>query len=216
MWEDFKKILRLVADPERRANLHLRHLRSRPRIWTPCCHREHCFRCRTKVVLLQIVMDTNSYELKNALDYNHYSYPSDRIILQLELQDFHDRKSCDENTSSLDQTIISCPSCNIAIAKGDGCNTVFCVCGKQFSWEAEKESLQRSSAFVALYASDTSEASAQVICCLLFLCLTLFLDLSCHVMFARHRILLYYALLLSAPFFNSITTVLHAMASKVI
>lgn len=188
MWEDFKKILRLVADPERRANLHLRHLRSRPRIWTPCCHREHCFRCRTKVVLLQIVMDANSYELKDALDYNHYSYPSDRIILQLELQDFHDRKSCDENTSSLDQTIISCPSCNIAIAKGDGCNTVFCVCGKQFSWEAEKESLQRSSAFVALYASDTSEASAQVICSLLFLCLTLFLVLSCHVISCSHVI----------------------------
>lgn len=188
MWEDFKKILRLVADPERRANLHLRHLRSRPRIWTPCCHREHCFRCRTKVVLLQIVMDANSYELKDALDYNHYSYPSDRIILQLELQDFHDRKSCDENTSSLDQTIISCPSCNIAIAKGDGCNTVFCVCGKQFSWEAEKESLQRSSAFVALYASDTSEASAQVIYSLLFLCLTLFLVLFCLVMSCSHVI----------------------------
>jgi hypothetical protein len=78
-------------------------------------------------------------------------------------QDFHDRKSCDENTSTLDQTIISCPSCCIAIAKGDGCNTVFCVCGKQFSWAAEKESLQRSALFVTLYPENTSLASAQVV-----------------------------------------------------
>ena len=49
VWEEFKRILRMIMDPERRANLHLRHLRSRPRIWTPCCHREHCFRCKTKV-----------------------------------------------------------------------------------------------------------------------------------------------------------------------
>ena len=107
---------------------------------------------------------------KDVLDYNHNSHPFNRIITLLTPQDFHDRKSCDENTSSLDQTIISCPSCCIAIAKGDGCNTVFCVCGKQFSWEAEKESLQRSSAFVALYSSDTSEASAQVIPSLFLSC----------------------------------------------
>jgi hypothetical protein len=80
VWEIVKNVLRLVIDPERRANLHLRHLRSRPRMWTPCCHREHCFRCRTK--------------------------------------DFHEGRSCDENTSGLDQSIISCPSCCIAIAKG--------------------------------------------------------------------------------------------------
>ena len=48
VFETFKHILRLVADPERRANLHLRHLRSRPRVWTSCCSREHCFKCRTK------------------------------------------------------------------------------------------------------------------------------------------------------------------------
>ena len=41
-WSSFSFVLRLIKDPERRANLHLRHLRERPRIYTPCCHREVC------------------------------------------------------------------------------------------------------------------------------------------------------------------------------
>jgi hypothetical protein len=125
VWEVFKNILRLIQDPERRANLHLRHLRSRPRIWTPCCHREHCFRCRTK--------------------------------------DFHEGISCDENTSGLDSFIISCPSCCVAIAKGDGCNTVTCVCGKQFSWTLEKENIHRSAEFFSKYPLDTSISCAQIL-----------------------------------------------------
>jgi len=32
-WDLFKNVLLLIDDPERRANLHLRYLRSRPRIW---------------------------------------------------------------------------------------------------------------------------------------------------------------------------------------
>jgi len=35
-----QKILMLVENPERRNNLHLRHLRARPRFWTACCNRE--------------------------------------------------------------------------------------------------------------------------------------------------------------------------------
>lgn len=41
-WSSFSFVLRLIKDPERRANLHLRHLRNRPRIYTPCCQREVC------------------------------------------------------------------------------------------------------------------------------------------------------------------------------
>ena len=36
------------------------------------------------------------------------------------------------------------------------------MCGKQFSWAAEKESLQRSASFLAMYPKDTSETSALV------------------------------------------------------
>lgn len=92
-------ILRLIQNPERRNLLHLRFLNERPRFYTPCCTRLHCFRCKTK--------------------------------------DFHDDKTCEENTSTLDSSIIACPSCNIHLAKADGCNSVSCVCGVQFSWSNE-------------------------------------------------------------------------------
>eukprot|EP01031_Cornospumella_fuschlensis_P038702 gene38702-47052_t len=84
-WEQFSDLLRIIPDPERRANLHLRYLRDRPRMKTLCCSREHCFRCKIK--------------------------------------DFHEGKTCMENTESLDHSIVCCPSCGIALAKGDGCNT---------------------------------------------------------------------------------------------
>lgn len=41
-------VLKCIANPERRANLQLRHYRSRPRIWTHCCSKEHCYRCQTR------------------------------------------------------------------------------------------------------------------------------------------------------------------------
>jgi hypothetical protein len=37
-----------MADPERRAVLHLRYLHVRPEVWSKCCKRRHCFRCRIK------------------------------------------------------------------------------------------------------------------------------------------------------------------------
>lgn len=125
-WELFKNILIMIDDPSLQANLHLRYLRARPRIWTPCCNREHCFKCKTK--------------------------------------DFHNGRSCDENTATLDGSIVNCPSCGISIAKGDGCNSITCVCGKQFSWSMEKENQDRSIRFLHSYPVQTSEQCVTVLC----------------------------------------------------
>ncbi|RYG65172.1 hypothetical protein EON64_12480, partial [archaeon] len=125
-WEQFSDLLRIIPDPERRANLHLRYLRDRPRIKTLCCSREHCFRCKIK--------------------------------------DFHEGKTCMENTESLDHSIVCCPSCGIALAKGDGCNTVTCVCGKQFSWSSEKENTERCHLFLQAHPNNTSVQCAHVLC----------------------------------------------------
>ena len=46
-WMLMERILAMVINPERRANLHLRHLKYHPRIWTTCCISVQCFRCRT-------------------------------------------------------------------------------------------------------------------------------------------------------------------------
>lgn len=125
-WEIFIHILKLIIDPERRANLHLRYLREHPRITTLCCSRVHCFRCKVK--------------------------------------DYHEGKTCLENTLSLDHSIVSCPNCNIALAKGDGCNTVTCVCGNQFSWSVEKENSDRCQQFLNLYPDNTSIECANILC----------------------------------------------------
>lgn len=125
IWELFKNVLVLIDDPERQSNLHLRHLRVRPRIWTPCCSKEHCYKCQTK--------------------------------------DFHEGKTCAENSKSQDGSVVQCPSCEIAISKGDGCNSVTCVCGKQFSWSDEKINQERSNRFSAAYSSTTAHACMEVL-----------------------------------------------------
>ena len=100
-WQVFVNILLLIANPERRNSLHIRYLLERPKFYTPCCVRVHCFRCKTK--------------------------------------DFHEDRSCEDNTSLLDGSLLPCPSCGISLTKADGCNTVTCVCGAQFSWTGELE-----------------------------------------------------------------------------
>jgi len=125
-WEVFVNILKMIPDPERRANLHLRYLRDRPRIKTLCCNREHCFRCKVK--------------------------------------EYHEGKTCMESSTELDHSVVNCPTCGIALAKGDGCNTITCVCGKQFSWTAEKENTDRCLQFLQSYPENTSVLCARILC----------------------------------------------------
>lgn len=125
-WELFRFLLKTIEDPERRANLHLRYLRDRPRIKTLCCNREHCFRCKVK--------------------------------------DYHEGKSCSQTMENLDHSVVSCPTCSISLAKGDGCNTVTCVCGKQFSWSAEKENSERCKQFFTMHPEKTSLYCVELLC----------------------------------------------------
>jgi hypothetical protein len=80
------------------------------------------------------------------------------------IKDFHEGKSCLEYSANLDNSIVTCPSCGISLARGDGCNTISCVCGKQFSWTVEKENTERSFAFRDSHPDHTSEACAQILC----------------------------------------------------
>ena len=125
-WAIFEKILKLVENPERRANLHLRYIRARPRVWTRCCSREHCFRCRTK--------------------------------------DFHEGKVCEEMIESHDNNMLECPACGIFLVKGDGCNSVTCVCGSQFSWSDELKVSTASRAFLGIHPDNPSRACADMLC----------------------------------------------------
>lgn len=80
------------------------------------------------------------------------------------IKDFHEGRTCLEYSSNLDNSIVTCPSCGIALARGDGCNTITCVCGKQFSWSAEKENTDRCHQFRASFPEDTSNHCANILC----------------------------------------------------
>lgn len=141
-WLNFQNILQLVQNPESkstslynfsitlfllgRATLHLRFIQDVPRIWTTCCNREHCFRCKTK--------------------------------------DFHAGKTCLENMSSLDDNILACPNCSVSLMKGDGCNSVTCICGKQFAWSAERDINDRALEFSSLYPENTAQNCVNILC----------------------------------------------------
>jgi len=125
-WKTFVCLLKMIVDPERRVNLHLRYLRDHPRIKTACCNREHCFRCKMK--------------------------------------DYHEGRSCVDASGDLDNSVVCCPSCGIALARGDGCNTITCVCGKQFSWSSEKENTNRCQQFLLSYPENTSSHCASLLC----------------------------------------------------
>jgi len=43
----FSALLTYIHDPERRANLQLRYIRSFPEVYSLCCDHPHCFRCQT-------------------------------------------------------------------------------------------------------------------------------------------------------------------------
>lgn len=121
-WAVFSLILSMITDPERRASLHLRYIRDRPRVWTSCCNREHCFKCKIK--------------------------------------DFHNGTTCDQNIAMFDGTIVKCPGCDLSLVKGDGCDSVTCLCGTCFCWSAELE----VNKFLSFFPSNTAYECARVLC----------------------------------------------------
>lgn len=80
------------------------------------------------------------------------------------IKDFHEGKTCMESTEALDHSVVACPFCGISLTKGDGCNTITCVCGKQFSWSAEKENMERCQQFLDAFPHHTSEICASILC----------------------------------------------------
>jgi hypothetical protein len=126
-WILVKAILALIPNPERRANLHLRYLRLRPRAaFLTCCSRSQCWRCKTR--------------------------------------DTHEGRSCDEMEAQYDNGFVRCSQCLVYLVKGDGCDSVTCVCGKQFSWSAEREKFNSSRVFQDLFPNNTAVMYARVVC----------------------------------------------------
>jgi hypothetical protein len=119
-------ILKVVRNPERRASLQLRHLKFRPRVWTPCCENEQCFRCRTR--------------------------------------DFHTGRTCEEIADSLAGDIVRCGVCGVHVVKGDGCDSITCVCGNNFSFNTELAKVNAAIRFQEAYPENTARICVWVQC----------------------------------------------------
>lgn len=114
--------------------------------------------CMSKI--LRIIPDPERRACLQLKYYNHYPrfYThccTREHCFRCKTKDWHQGKTCDENSAALDNGIVVCPNCSLHLSKGDGCNTVTCVCGKQFSWSSELLSTQRSLQFIERFPTNT-------------------------------------------------------------
>ena len=78
---------------------------------------------------------------------------------------WHTGSTCDQNSSSFfDGKIVMCPACGINLTRGDGCNTITCVCKHQFGWSEEVRSQEQIYSFQTAHPSDTHDTCAQILC----------------------------------------------------
>lgn len=60
--------------------------------------------------------------------------------------------------------LIPCPQCGVTLTKGDGCDSMTCVCGHCFGWSTELDVKQKCNLFVEMYPSDTDKHCMSVLC----------------------------------------------------
>lgn len=125
-WTVMRDVLLLVNNSERRANLHLRYIKFRPCVWSPCCNTAMCFRCKTK--------------------------------------NYHEGLTCEEVTATQSNELLPCGQCGVALVKGDGCDSIVCVCGNRFSWSEELQRANLSSEFTTLFPHNTPDRCAEILC----------------------------------------------------
>lgn len=79
-------------------------------------------------------------------------------------RDIHDGKTCDEMEALYDNGFVRCTQCLVYLVKGDGCDSVTCVCGRNFSWSTEREKYNNSRAFQDQFPTNTAQMYARVVC----------------------------------------------------
>ena len=76
----------------------------------------------------------------------------------------HVGKTCQANLGcNCDNDIIECPKCGISLTKGDGCDSVVCVCRNNISWTFEKQEKKLINAFNKAYPENTTYNCARVL-----------------------------------------------------
>lgn len=69
---------------------------------------------------------------------------------------FHDGQTCEEVTATMSNEMLPCGQCGVYLVKGDGCDSIICVCGNRFAWSAELKKIRLSTEFSELYPRNTA------------------------------------------------------------
>jgi hypothetical protein len=72
--------------------------------------------------------------------------------------------TCEQMAAKLDSSIMPCPNCGVFLAKGDGCNTVYCACGKRLEWSRELNDYKNFCKFMEDNPGDVVLAASEVLC----------------------------------------------------
>ena len=92
--------------------------------------------------LMKIVLESFGDEEWRACVHLRFlrSFPHVRIsccsrchCFRCKVKDFHVRQTCDEFQGVNQSNLLTCPQCGIFLVKGDGCNSIRCVCGFTFN-----------------------------------------------------------------------------------
>lgn len=59
------------------------------------------------------------------------------------IKDFHVGQTCDEYQAANSSALLTCPQCGIYLVRGDGCNSITCVCKYSFNWRNRVMEMQR-------------------------------------------------------------------------
>lgn len=79
-------------------------------------------------------------------------------------KDWHTKKSCVENCSAADVDILPCLHCGLSLTRGDGCDSVTCLCSFTFNWSSELTAHHHALQFEEDFPEDTHSACAGILC----------------------------------------------------
>ena len=78
---------------------------------------------------------------------------------------FHTGKRCEEMAELQNNDILSCSQCAVLLTRGDGCDSVTCVCGNRFSWSGEMTKKTQAEIFYKSYPHNTKMHCVLALCC---------------------------------------------------
>lgn len=127
--------------------------------------------CKVMKVILQSIQDPerraslHMIYLKEFPDV-HTKCCKKRHCFRCHIKDYHPGKTCEQYQASVATVIdvVPCPTCGLQLTKGDGCNSVNCVCGRNFDWATELRNLNLEVAkiFTEEHPGDTAFAASVV------------------------------------------------------